>query len=143
MSFNNPYSRYRQTQVETANHLKMIIMLYDGAIRFLQQAIIAMEQKDTNQQCLCFNKALAIIDHLGASLDLSQGGEIAADLARLFPYFHDRATVANVKDDRAAAQEVIEHLRTLRGAWASVAEAKTETDQPADSPEQGQLSMAA
>lgn len=143
MSFTNPYAKYRQTQVETANHIKMVVMLHDGAIRFLQQGLAAMESGETYQQCQHINKAIAIIDHLGNSLDRKQGGEIAENLARLFPYFHDRVTLGSIQKDPAPIREVIVHLRDLRSAWAQVAEGNAQHPQPALSAERNELSMAA
>lgn len=143
MSFTNPYAKYRQTQVETANQLKMIVMLYDGAIRFLQQGLAAMESNDTYQQCTHINKAISIIDHLGNSLDLKQGGEIAENLARLFPYFHNRVTAGSVQKDPVAIREVIGHLRELRSAWAQIAEGRAEEQPQGANAERGELSMAA
>lgn len=143
MSFTNPYAKYRQTQVETANQMKMLVMLYDGAIRFLQQGLAAMETKDTYQQCVYINKGIAVIDHLGASLDLERGGEIAKDLSRLFPYFHDRVTDGSVRKDPKPILEVIAHLRELRSAWAALAEGKSEQEAAPAAKERAELSMAA
>jgi flagellar protein FliS len=144
MSLNNPYAQYRQTQIETATQSRLIIMLHDGAIRFLQQAITAMKEKDYYHQSYYINRALAVIDHLWATLNLKEGGEIAAALAKLFPYLRERLAQGNLGDDIGAIEEVLKHIRTLRDAWVAVEELKanSEPKEPVER-ERGELSMAA
>ncbi|HEX5322251.1 MAG TPA: flagellar export chaperone FliS [Capsulimonadaceae bacterium] len=145
MSLNNPYAQYRQTQIETATQSRLIIMLHDGAIRFLQQAIVAIKDKDYYHQSLYINKALAVVDHLWATLNLKDGGEIASALHKLFPYLRERLVYGNMKDDAAAIQEVLDHIRPLRDAWAAAEEIKSsaEPKPAAVEHERGELSMAA
>jgi|SRR5579883_1747041 len=145
MSLNNPYAQYRQTSIETATQTKLIIMLHDGAIRFLQQAIQAMKEKDFYHQSLYINKAIAIVDHLWSTLNMKEGGEVAAALSHLFPYMHDRLTYGNLKDDPEPLQETQVYLRTLRDAWAAAEEMKSssETKPEPTQIERGELSMAA
>jgi flagellar secretion chaperone FliS len=150
MALNNPYSAYRTTQTSTTTgHLKLIVMLHDGAIRFLAQAASATKQKDYTKKSLNLNKAIAIIDHLWSSLDLEKGGEIASNLASIFAYAHKRLILANFNDDADAMEEIIQHIRSLRESWAIVdAQSKTTlsvANQPKDGadPMREQLAMAA
>ena len=144
MSLNNPYAQYRQAQIETATQSRLIIMLHDGAIRFLQQAITAIKEKDYYHQSFYINRALAVIDHLWATLNLKEGGEIAGALHKLFPYLRERLVYGNMMDDAEAIQEVMNHIRPLRDAWVAVEEMKAESEpkEPVER-ERGELSMAA
>lgn len=120
MSFSNPYAQYRQNSVETATPTRMIVMLYDGAIRFLGQALPAMRAHRYDQQSLHIGKAQAIIAHLRDTLNFEAGGAIAGHLSGLYTSLFDALTDANIHDRPERIEEVIEALRELREAWAEV-----------------------
>ncbi len=120
MSLPNPYAQYRQNSVETATPTRMVVMLYDGAIRFLSQAVPAMRVKKYDQQSLFIGKAQAIIGHLRDTLDFGAGGAVARHLDSLYIGLFDALTDANIHDKPERVEEVIEALRELREAWAEV-----------------------
>ena len=130
MSLPNPYSQYRQTQVETASHEKVIVMLHDGAIRSLQQALPALKAKDYYHQNEAINKALAILTHLRGSLRRDLGTELVQSLDALYAYLHQRLVHANIHDETAPVEEAIRHLRSHREAWAEVARLASESSGP-------------
>jgi flagellar protein FliS len=121
---NNPYAQqarqqYHQQQIETATPEQILIMLYEGAIRFLSQSKRALEagqlEKAHNQNI----KAQRIITELMTSLDLEIGGEMAMNLYRLYDYFNFRLVEANTQRDTAKIDEVITHLRQLKETWVT------------------------
>ena len=82
----NPYKRYQQAQVETANPLDLIIMMYDGTLKFLNQAKMAIEEKKIEPAHNAIQRAHRIIDELNFSLNMEAGGEVAENLRRFYQY---------------------------------------------------------
>jgi len=76
----NPYAQYRQTAIETATPTRLVVMLYDGAIRFLSSALPEMHARRYDAQTRLIGRAQAIIAHLRDILDFAQGGAVAHDL---------------------------------------------------------------
>jgi len=120
MSFPNPYAQYRQNSVETATPTRMVVMLYDGAVRFLSQALPAMHVRKYDQQSLYIGKAQDIIAHLRDTLDFEAGGAVAEHLNSLYAGLFDALTDANIHDKPERVEQVIEALRELREAWVEV-----------------------
>ncbi|MEW5692052.1 MAG: flagellar export chaperone FliS [Candidatus Hydrogenedentota bacterium] len=116
----NPYEKYKKAQVETANQGKLILMLYDGAIRFLNLALVALSKRILDQANNNIIRAQDIIWELLGSLDMERGGEIAANLFKLYDYMNRRLILANIKKDPAPVTEIINILQQLREAWAVV-----------------------
>jgi flagellar protein FliS len=96
-------------------------MLYDGAIRFLEEAGNAMDARDMVTKARAVSKAMAIISELQGTLNLEAGGEVAAQLDALYMHFTTRIIEANVQRDRRPLDEVIALLRPLRDAWSQIA----------------------
>lgn len=114
----NPYlNQYRKSQVETASPEQILIMLYDGAIRFLNQAKVHMQNKELEQSHTNIIKAQRIITEFMSSLDMDMGGEMAENLFNLYEYLHHRLVQANIKKDIEAIDEVLDHLRSLKSTW--------------------------
>ncbi|MEM5947407.1 flagellar export chaperone FliS [Spirochaetia bacterium 38H-sp] len=122
MKANNAINAYKQTSIKTASQGKLIIMLYDGAIRNIDSAIELLEQK-TRQLDKVHNaiiKAQDIVTELAASLDMEKGGELASNLLSLYLFFDEQLTDANVRKDIEPLRKVRDMLASLRGAWAQV-----------------------
>lgn len=79
---NNPYRKYQKTQVTTASREKILLMLYEGAIRFTKQATVAMKAGKIAEKGKYISKATAILSELMATLDFKAGGQLAADLEK-------------------------------------------------------------
>lgn len=120
MALNNSYDQYRQVQVQTASQGTLILMLYDGIIKKLNAAKIAL----TNKQIAASNKELQgaqdIITELMVTLNFDAGGDIAKNLYRLYEYFNYRLVQANIKKDAEMVQEVLDHAIDLRKTWQQV-----------------------
>lgn len=120
MSTPNPYSQYLRTSVETASPTKLVVMLYDGAIKFLLKAVPAVESKNYTEQNLYLTKAQKIIAHLYGTLDYEKGGNVAVSLSSTYIKMYDMLTAAHIKDDVNRVNKVIHSLRELREAWVEV-----------------------
>lgn len=114
-------SAYIQTQVQSRSPLELVVMLYDGALRFLTEARNAMEQQDMARKRQGMSRALAILSELQSTLNMEQGGEMAVQLDALYTYLNGRMLDASMKNDPAAIDECLKLLGTLRGAWAEIA----------------------
>ena len=105
---------------ETMPPLQQIVMLYDGAIRRLREAKVANEAGRILARHAAVGKAAEIIDALHRCLDHERGGEIAANLDRLYTYLAFRLQQVNLDGGSAACDEVAERLAELRMAWATL-----------------------
>jgi flagellar protein FliS len=132
-------SAYGQA-AETLAPLKQIVLLYDGAIRRIKEAREAILQHRIKDRCTAIDKAGAIIDALHAALDHERGGEIAAQLDRIYTYLGFRLQRVNLEDDPAICDELVARLAELRGSWAQLAGAPGEAGAPAA--EQGRMAEA-
>jgi flagellar secretion chaperone FliS len=109
--------RYQDMKVQTASPAQIMIMLYDGAIRFSLQAKKKIEAKDFEGKGVFISKTQAIIDELMNSLDFNIAPELCTNLQQLYIYINERLTHANIKMEAEAMNEVIELLNTLRDGW--------------------------
>ena len=114
---------YYQTQIQSRSPLELVVMLYDGALRFLQQTIDAMESGDLVAKRDSLSRSMAIVAELHGMLDLEQGGEVAASLDSLYTYMMERLTTANQQRDAAPVAEVMRLMSGLRDAWSQIAQA--------------------
>ncbi len=115
----NAYAQYRQTSIQTAPPEQLVVMLYDGAIRFLEQAKLAIT--DGRDASAPIGRAQDIIVELLASLDHS-AGPVADNLLRLYEFWIQRLFQASIRKDAAMVEEVAAMVRDLREAWATVAQ---------------------
>jgi flagellar secretion chaperone FliS len=119
---NNPYKKYQQTQVTTASREKILLMLYEGAIRFTKQARAAMQAQKIADKGIYISKATAILSELMATLDFKSGGQLAVDLENLYVFMIDKLIEANINNSTEALDNVESILMTLYKAWKDVIE---------------------
>jgi flagellar protein FliS len=118
----NPYENYFATQIKTATPEQILVMLYDGAIRFIRQARQALEDGQRVTKLEKISRAVAILTELSGTLDFEKGGEIAENLDGLYWYIIRELTRPN-KEDEFKAMDVAENiLIELREAWAEAIE---------------------
>lgn len=119
-----PWDSYRKVATQTASPAHLVLMLYDGAIAFLERALAGFDAGDPAQVNQTVNnnivRAQAIICELNAALNMDAGGEVAFNFRRLYNYFHARLREANFKKQKEPAQEVLLRLRVLRDSWAEM-----------------------
>jgi flagellar secretion chaperone FliS len=120
----NPYSTakqaYTESSVLTAPPERLVVMLYDGAIRFLRQAGMAMRNDNRDIALVRIQRAEAIINELNVSLDMSQG-EISRQLRSIYLFSKRHLTEALIERDPDKVDEVVKLLSELREAWHQVA----------------------
>jgi flagellar protein FliS len=112
---------YRQTEVRSRTPLELVVMLYDGAIKFMSAAQDAIGRGDLLARKTAISKTLAIISELQSTLNMDQGGAIAASLDELYRWSNSRLFDATVKNDAAPIEEVLQAFRTLRDGWQEIA----------------------
>jgi flagellar secretion chaperone FliS len=114
---------YRRVNAETRSPLELVVMLYDGAIRFVGDAQQAADRNDIAGRTRAVARALAIVTELQNTLRLEDGGDVARELDRLYTYMTTRLVDSNIKKDRKALDEVHRLLSTVREGWAQVGSA--------------------
>jgi len=122
--------QYQNNQVETASPEQILIMLYDGAIRFCRQAIRAMEDRDYAVQGEKIGRTMAIISEFSQSLDHDIGGRIAENLDALYGFMIRELGRANLEKDRKALENVADLLSDLRETWVKAAGIYNSEKQP-------------
>ncbi|MBV5329159.1 MAG: flagellar export chaperone FliS [Chlorobium sp.] len=113
----NAYNKYQQNQVLSASPEQILLMLFDGAIRFTRQAIIALEEDNSAGFYHGISKAMAIVTELSNSLDHAVGGEIAENLDALYHFMTQELIQANLHKDMAKLRVVEGLLVDLRSTW--------------------------
>ena len=120
----NPWQSYRQIATQTASPAQLVLMLYDGVIRFLEQARGGFQEEDP----LAFNqtinnniiRAQAIINELNYSLDMKAGQEFSTTMRGLYDYMDRRLQESNQRKTPEGIEEVIRRISVLRDAWSEM-----------------------
>ena len=115
---NKGYDQYMRSKIMTASKADLTLMLYDGAIKFCNIAIMCIEKKDIPGANTNIKKTEAIIEEFLATLDPKY--PVAKDFENVYNYLHERLVEANLKKDPEILNEVLEHLRTMRDTWKEV-----------------------
>ena len=118
MALPNAYAQYKNSKVLTASPAELTLMLYEGAIKFCNIAIAAVEQKDIEKAHINIQKTQRIIEHFRLTLDMKY--PVAKDFDRVYEYLGRRLVQANIKKDKEILEEVLEHLHSRRDTWKEV-----------------------
>lgn len=118
MPMQNPYEQYQKNKILTASPAEITLMLYEGAIKFCNVAIIAIEQNDIEKAHNNIRKTQRIIEEFRNTLDHQY--PVAEDFDRIYVYVLRRLFEANIKKDKGILEEVNTHLRSLRDTWKEV-----------------------
>ncbi|MCK9223908.1 MAG: flagellar export chaperone FliS [Candidatus Muirbacterium halophilum] len=113
---------YRRNQITTASEGQLIIMLYDGALRFLSRAKSAVEEKNIEESHIFITKTRKIVLELMFSLDMDKGGSIAKNLYELYFFINQELIKANIKKDTNILDNCHIILKELRETWKQVVE---------------------
>lgn len=109
---------YQQSATQTASPAQLVLMLYDGALLRIEQAIETLaEPRDLTVAHACITKAQRIVDELEISLDHDRGGDISANLAAIYAYVGELLVGGNLRKDPTVLREAIEVLTPLRDTW--------------------------
>jgi flagellar secretion chaperone FliS len=136
MSQQKAMYKYKQTSVTSASREKLLLMMYEGAIKFTKKAIVACEVKDIGERGLNIGKAYDIIMELNNTLNFEIGGEIAKNLEQLYMYMTDQLTKANATGDAKPLHVVLGLLNTLYEGWIKAVDSlkKQKTDSTGGNP---------
>jgi flagellar protein FliS len=118
MPVQNPYEQYQKNKILTATPAEITLMLYEGAIKFCNIAIKAIEDKDIEKAYNNIKKTQRIIEEFRNTLDRKY--PVAEDFDRIYVYLLKRLHVANIQKDPEILEEVNTHLRSLRDTWKEV-----------------------
>jgi len=116
----NGIAAYQDSAVTTQSKGRLIVLLYDGAIKFMKLAIRELEANNYEAKGKYINKAQDIINELNAVLDMNAGGEIATNLRKLYCFMNNRLSEANIKHDSKMIREVIELMEELNQSWKAI-----------------------
>ena len=111
---------YQEVAITTQSRERLVVMLYDGAIKFLKLAINELNAENMDQKWTYIKKALDILDELNAVLDMESGGEIAQNLRKLYMFMVRHLNSANIKKDPKMIKEVIDLLEELNQGWKAI-----------------------
>jgi flagellar protein FliS len=114
---------YRTVDAQSRSPLELVVMLYDGAIRFVTQARDAHTRGDRRGRAVGVSRAMAIVNELQNTLDVDRGREIAMELDRLYRYITARLLDVTRTGDGTPLDEILQLLTTLRDAWAQASTA--------------------
>ena len=114
----NPYAQYSQNRILTASPAELTLMLYEGAIKFCNIAIMGIEQGDVQKAHNNIMKVQKIIEEFQITLNFKY--EIANDFNNVYNYLMKRLREANMTNDKAILEEIDEHLHTMRDTWKEV-----------------------
>ncbi len=129
MPQSHPYKNYQVTEVQTADQRQLIIMLYDGAIRFLKKAVIKIETQDYEGAHNYLVRSRDVVSELLSTLKPEKAGDVGENLKRIYVYLFNRMVEANLMKDPKIIAEVVRILSTLREAWATVKPAQQSEEQ--------------
>lgn len=114
----NAAAAYQGTKINTASPAELTLMLYEGAIKFCNKAIYAIENNDISARNLNFQKAQKIIVQLRVTLDFKY--PVAGDFDRVYDYIYRRLVSANIKADKEIAEDALSYIRQMRDTWKEV-----------------------
>jgi flagellar secretion chaperone FliS len=131
------HKQYSNVHVSTVDKGRLLLMLFDGCLKFLKHAKIGLESKDISKFAKYLSKSQAIISELMLTLDFEKGGEIAKELDTLYDFMLFYLTEANIEKNASKIQKVIDLLATITSAYREVieGEAKVSSDSTNLSPE--------
>ena len=130
------WQSYRQVATQTASPGQLVLLLYNGVIRFLEQARLGFGQDDPKEFNETINnniqRAQAVIQEMNQSLNMTDGGEFASRMRGLYDYFDRTLHESNMMKTEAGINEVLRHVGVLRDAWAEMLQAGPGSEAPTD-----------
>jgi flagellar protein FliS len=118
----NAHTTYQNVQITTTDRGRLLLMMYEGAIKFLKQSKAGLEEKDIAKFCRFLNKGQAIIAELMNTLDFEKGGTIARDLDRLYDFMLFYLSEANLHRDGDRITRVINLIEVIYSAYKEIIE---------------------
>ncbi len=122
MDPNQTSSRYQQSQVLSAGREQLLLLAYEGILRFLGRAHRGIQQGDYREKHIGISRAQTLILELRRTLDFSASPELAHNLSRIYTYLLEELTHADGEDDDSRIQHIIHLVSELREAWLDVSQ---------------------
>ena len=138
-TYSNYQNAYKKASVNTLDQNKLIIMLYDGAIKNASFAVQYMESEEIEKVHDSLIKTKNIVTELLATLNMEHGGEIAKNLKSLYSYMFSLLIEANMEKKSEPVLNVIDLLKELRGAWVQIREKKKPEENKGNASDQGMM----
>ena len=138
-TYSNYQNAYKKASVNTLDQNKLIIMLYDGAIKNANFAVEYMKSGEIEKVHDCLIKTKNIVTELLATLNMENGGEIAKNLKSLYSYMFSLLIEANMEKKSEPVLNVIDLLKELRGAWVQIREKKKPEEKKGNASDQGMM----
>lgn len=127
MAYQNAYNAYQKNNVSTASQGRLVVLLYEGAVKHLTAALTLFEADGTlkpgniERFGIHIQKTQAIINELQVSLDMEKGGDIAKNLMSLYLYFNEELMDASIKHNKTKIQFVLKMINELTESWRMIA----------------------
>ena len=127
MAYKNAYAAYQKTNVNTASQGRLVVLLYEGAVKHLKAALNMFDENDKikaaniEQFGIHLQKTQAIITELQVSLDMEKGGDIARNLMSLYVYFNEELMDATISHNKQKIEFVLNKVDELAEAWRTIA----------------------
>lgn len=118
MAINQAYAQYNRNKIMTASPAELTLLLYDGAIKFCNVALLGLEQKDMEKVHINITKAEDIIVEFQATLNHKYA--VAEDFDKIYKYIYELLVEANIKKDRELLERALSELRGMRDTWKEV-----------------------
>jgi flagellar protein FliS len=129
----NPYvDQYRKSAVAGASPLQLVVMLYDGCLRFMEAGKRAIQDRDLEKQNDSLQRAQRIIAELMSTLDMEKGGDVSQNLLSLYTFAYNRLVEGNIEDRVEYVDHAIQVMSGLRDSWVQL-ESASRTGAPYES----------
>ena len=135
MSHGRAFQAYKKTGIQTSGQKQLLVMMFDGMNRFINHAIRSIEEQDHEAAFASIQKAEKILLELMSTLKEKQGGEVGANMKKLYLYCYEQLVVANLSKDIKALQDVQQILGNLGQAWRQLAGGVGKTMKPSALPQ--------
>jgi flagellar protein FliS len=120
LAYGNAANAYRKNAALGASKVQLVVMLYDGALRFMEEGKRAMNEKDLETQNTKLQRAQRIVAELMGSLNLKVGGEVTENLLKLYTFVMNELVEANVTDDPKKIDNAMKVMSELRESWVEI-----------------------
>ena len=122
------YQKYKKTSVESASREKLLLLMYEAAIKYVKRASAAIEQNDIAERGKNIGFAFDVIMELNNTLDHTVGGDVATNLEQLYMFLTEELTKANIEASRDRLVKIEEILMTLYSGWQEAIEQLKKSD---------------
>lgn len=119
-AFQKSAGQYLDQQIQNASPAQQLVMLYDGAIKFLLRAQAAIRENNIQERCNNNQRVLEIINYLTGILDMEQGGDISMRLLRIYTHISRQIVEVDIQNNAELIDDIIPHLKALRQSWVNI-----------------------